>query len=234
MLRDPVETDVLRVVNAVAFDRMRPILDKLRSGTTLEVALNMVSPSPSDRDAISRLAGLDDCGPRSLAILLEALYTCQESRPVPPEVVWTGPRLPAVRGIRSTLAVTRELILSARSSLDFYGYVIQPELFPEFGMAGALQRGIKVSIAVDATMMAERERLRLIAVGVAARRISVDFNRAGKFHAKLLIADDERALVTSANFTKAGLDSNIEVGMLVCGEYVKTVSAIMREYTASS
>lgn len=234
MLRDPVEQEVLSVVNAVTFDRMRPILDRLSSGATLDVALNMVSPSPSDRYAISRLAALEDCGPKSLAVLLRALYKCQELTPPPPEVVWTGPRLPTVRGVRSTVTVTRELVLSARISLDFYGYVVQPELFPEFGMADALKRGIRVSVAVDASMMAEREQLRLIAMGVAARRISVDFNRAGKFHAKLLIADDRAALVTSANFTKAGLDSNIEVGMLVRGDYVKTVSAIMREYTANA
>jgi phosphatidylserine/phosphatidylglycerophosphate/cardiolipin synthase-like enzyme len=34
-------------------------------------------------------------------------------------------------------------------------------------------------------------------------------------HAKCLIVDDERALVTSANLTQAALDRNIEAGILV-------------------
>jgi phosphatidylserine/phosphatidylglycerophosphate/cardiolipin synthase-like enzyme len=34
-------------------------------------------------------------------------------------------------------------------------------------------------------------------------------------HAKCLIIDDERALVTSANFTEAAMDRNIEAGLLV-------------------
>jgi phosphatidylserine/phosphatidylglycerophosphate/cardiolipin synthase-like enzyme len=34
-------------------------------------------------------------------------------------------------------------------------------------------------------------------------------------HAKCLIVDDERALVTSANFTEAAMDRNIEAGVLV-------------------
>jgi len=34
-------------------------------------------------------------------------------------------------------------------------------------------------------------------------------------HAKAMVVDDERVLVTSANFTEAALDRNIELGLLV-------------------
>ena len=36
----------------------------------------------------------------------------------------------------------------------------------------------------------------------------------GILHAKAVIADDEAAFVTSANFTEAAFDRNIEVGIL--------------------
>jgi phosphatidylserine/phosphatidylglycerophosphate/cardiolipin synthase-like enzyme len=38
---------------------------------------------------------------------------------------------------------------------------------------------------------------------------------SGVLHAKAVVADDEVVFVTSANFTEAALDRNIEVGLLV-------------------
>jgi phosphatidylserine/phosphatidylglycerophosphate/cardiolipin synthase-like enzyme len=38
---------------------------------------------------------------------------------------------------------------------------------------------------------------------------------AGVLHAKAVVADDEAVFVTSANFTEAALDRNIEIGLLV-------------------
>ncbi len=38
---------------------------------------------------------------------------------------------------------------------------------------------------------------------------------AGVLHAKAVVADEEAVFVTSANFTEAALDRNIEVGLLV-------------------
>ncbi len=38
---------------------------------------------------------------------------------------------------------------------------------------------------------------------------------AGVLHAKALVTDDEAVFVTSANFTEAALDRNIEIGLLV-------------------
>jgi phosphatidylserine/phosphatidylglycerophosphate/cardiolipin synthase-like enzyme len=63
-------------------------------------------------------------------------------------------------------------------------------------------------------------------------------------HAKCLIVDDERALVTSANFTEAAMDRNIEAGVMVedagfasrlraqfdaleRSEYIKSVSGLI-------
>jgi len=44
-------------------------------------------------------------------------------------------------------------------------------------------------------------------------------------HAKLMIADDIRAYVGSANFTRSGLDHGFEAGVLVEGEVVTAFAA---------
>lgn len=44
---------------------------------------------------------------------------------------------------------------------------------------------------------------------------SVDPEVRGVLHAKALVADEERVFVTSANFTAAAQDDNIELGLLV-------------------
>jgi phosphatidylserine/phosphatidylglycerophosphate/cardiolipin synthase-like enzyme len=47
------------------------------------------------------------------------------------------------------------------------------------------------------------------------RALSLSPGPRACLHAKCLIVDDERALVTSANFTEAAMDRNIEAGLLV-------------------
>ena len=44
---------------------------------------------------------------------------------------------------------------------------------------------------------------------------SVDPEARGVLHANVVVADDESVFVTSANFTAAALDENIELGLLV-------------------
>ena len=44
---------------------------------------------------------------------------------------------------------------------------------------------------------------------------SVDPETRGVLHAKAVVADEERVFITSANFTAAALDDNIELGLLV-------------------
>ena len=44
---------------------------------------------------------------------------------------------------------------------------------------------------------------------------SVDPDVRGVLHAKSVVADEESVFVTSANFTAAALDENIELGLLV-------------------
>ena len=44
---------------------------------------------------------------------------------------------------------------------------------------------------------------------------ALDPEGRGVLHAKAVVADDEAVFITSANFTEAGLDRNIELGVLI-------------------
>lgn len=52
-------------------------------------------------------------------------------------------------------------------------------------------------------------------------------NKKTSLHAKVVVVDDEKALVTSANFTEAAQERNIEVGLLVNSP---DISVKLREY----
>lgn len=73
---------------------------------------------------------------------------------------------------------------------------------------------LRMDIVSGATSL---ESLRsLIEAGVQCRYLS----NGPRFHAKVYIFGDESAVVTSANLTGNGLDSNIEVGILLSGSAV--------------
>jgi phosphatidylserine/phosphatidylglycerophosphate/cardiolipin synthase-like enzyme len=47
------------------------------------------------------------------------------------------------------------------------------------------------------------------------RSLETDHKLRASLHAKCIVVDDEQALVTSANFTTAAQEKNIEVGVLI-------------------
>ena len=88
-------------------------------------------------------------------------------------------------------------------------------------------RGVRVHVfSQPAYFMKREDRLGLIAfvnalqIAGAAVRVAAP-NRIEKWtpfvHAKLIIADAEKAYVGSANFTRSGLDHGIEAGVLIKG-----------------
>ncbi|MFN8105307.1 MAG: phospholipase D-like domain-containing protein [Acidimicrobiia bacterium] len=57
--------------------------------------------------------------------------------------------------------------------------------------------------------------------------------RVRSLHAKCAVADDHTALVTSANLTGAGLEHNMELGLLVRGGGVPPPRALWSSLAAS-
>jgi len=155
------------------------------------------------------------------------------------QVVWTGPKVEGSY-LRSTREVVRELLRAARQEILVIGYWIAArdegegiieEVINMLGVAA--HRGVRVTVIVDERQRADGRDNRRALVdawpsGVALPRILTwrlpPDDRHLKLHAKVLVADREDALVTSANLTFYAMDRNMEMGVRVIGAPAKSIS----------
>jgi len=152
------------------------------------------------------------------------------------ELVWSGPE-PVQAASRDTGVVVPELFAGARRSVVVAGFAIRQgdavfaRLAENMEANPALAVRIFTNIARpwrDTRSEAELVRLfvddfrktqwpgrRYPKVLYDPRSLSAAPGARACLHAKCLIVDDERALVTSANFTEAAMDRNIEAGVVI-------------------
>jgi phosphatidylserine/phosphatidylglycerophosphate/cardiolipin synthase-like enzyme len=133
-------------------------------------------------------------------------------------VVWTGPES-GVTSMRLTAAAVIELIDSARSSILLVSYATQTEPSLRSALATAVARGVEV------VLLAERHADNPSYTGLDTPFPSLDALRlhwpassrpsGASLHAKIIVVDDEIALVGSANLTSHAMESNLECGILV-------------------
>ncbi len=167
----------------------------------------------------------------ALRAIAAAVEECRRHQTIT-QVVWTGPK---VEGsfLRSTREVVREVLRGAHRDLLVIGYWITANYEGEgiieeiiASLGEAVRRGVTVNVVVD-----ERERKD----GQNNRRVFLEAWPAGvplpsmftwrlptddhyvKLHAKVLVADGEDALVTSANLTFYAMERNMEMGVRVTG-----------------
>ena len=158
-----------------------------------------------------------------------------ERRTAKPDLVWSGPEVPGVHA-RDTRQVFEELLGSAKTSLwaCTYAFFDGPKAFqvlaknmdsnPSLAVTLLLniQRAKGDSTAADQLVRKFADRFWKVEwPGTAKPRVfydprALEVDGVGAvLHAKAMVVDDERVLVTSANFTEAALDRNIELGLLV-------------------
>jgi cardiolipin synthase A/B len=135
-------------------------------------------------------------------------------------VVWTGPES-GVSSSRLTAAAVIELINSARSAILLVSYATQTE--PQ--ISAALSAAVARDVAV--TLLAERHADNPSYSSAATPFPSLDALRlhwplscrppGAALHAKIIVVDDEVALVGSANLTSRAMESNLECGILIRG-----------------
>ena len=148
------------------------------------------------------------------------------------EVVWTGPR---VEGsfLRATRQVVQDIISSAQTDLLVVGYWIAAPGDKE-GMindviqmiAGAAANGVRVRMVLDS---GERpygpnnyETLRALWPSEIEFPEVLTWRMEGnrstlKLHAKVIVADENDGLITSANLTLHAMDLNMEMGVRITG-----------------
>jgi len=152
------------------------------------------------------------------------------------ELVWSGPE---VRGAasRDTGVVVRELFAAAQRSVLVAGFAVEqgraifrvlaermdacPDIAVRMFLNVARRYGDET---VETQLLKEfaddfRTRqwpgVRMPEVFYDPRALAPGRGPRASLHAKCIVVDDERVLVTSANFTEAAQERNIEVGVLV-------------------
>lgn len=151
-----------------------------------------------------------------------------------PDLVWSGPEVPGVPA-RDTRRVYDELFTSASRSLwaVSYAYFDGPHVFGSLARRMKETPGLRVTLLLnihrgqhDATIAADVVRRFAdrfwskdwpgpVRPSVFYDPRSVDPEARGVLHAKAVVADEERVFITSANFTAAAQDDNIELGLHV-------------------
>lgn len=148
------------------------------------------------------------------------------------EVVWTGP---TVEGsyLRATRQVVQDIIQGANHELLVVGYWIagygdKEDIIKDVieQISDAVRRGVNVVIVLDSRekIYSKNNREVLLELWPVATDVPELFTwdvreneKHLKLHAKVLVADRQDALVTSANLTMHALDRNMEMGVRVLG-----------------
>ena len=129
------------------------------------------------------------------------------------EADWSGGAEPAPGPLVVSPTNSREKLLGlaqdARTSLDIYAEVLRdPEMLGAF--AAAVDRGVRVRLIVSPGPDNAADRAALAADGVEIRLVSNLY-----VHAKLIIADGQRAYIGSQNLSATSLDLNRELGIIL-------------------
>jgi len=172
---------------------------------------------PSRREAVEQLleAVLSqlDGNVGALSTVLEALTGVPQT--ARPQLVWTSPSLPKSEG-HTTLAVS-QLINEAQTYVYAATYSATMESSYVTALREALRRGVEVTLILDRAKQEQKAAL-LAGMLEGARIWRLRKPEAGEYavqHAKIAMIDGLAALVTSANFSAAAAETNLECGVLL-------------------
>lgn len=193
-------------------------------------------------DVAVRLAELTavGCSSKGIAKVMELLAVAMDQRPPLEQIVdlvATGPHEPAGTP-RATSAVVGDLFRAAKKSVIVAGYAVRQgqKVFKDLADRMVEFPNLHVRLYLDVqrtngdTSMPEEilrrfsQRFRstqwpperpLPELYFDPRSVALDRSRAGSLHAKCVVVDSERLFISSANFTEAAQERNIEIGVVL-------------------
>ena len=184
-------------------------------------------------------------GAESLAAVLEFVVRDRARRPRLEEIldlVTTGPDVAGVTN-RDTSVVVRELFAAATKSVLVAGYAVyqgrevfralaeRMNVLPELNVRMFLdvQRGPGDTSAGSEVVKRFAERFKshdwpaaspLPAVYYDRRSLDLNGKQRACLHAKCVVVDGEAVFISSANFTEAAQQRNIEMGLIVRSQWL--------------
>ena len=153
------------------------------------------------------------------------------------ELVWTGPSLNTDMSIRNTKPVIEGMLQDANSKVTIVDYRITSNaesIVKELNKC--LKKGIDVDLIIDDDKANHREIWKCFSsIGLKKPRIFYHRKKEPRFykvHAKVLIIDDVKMLIGSANLTELGTEVNFELGVMISGPIVKTTLKLLKDMIA--
>lgn len=175
----------------------------------------------------------------ALRELLEAVRAIElshrEARPDRQQARLVATVPPAFGVSAGTREVALSLIQTATTELLLAGYAIRDQTFIHVLCDKGL-RGIAVTVVSDRTEDDARRLLEAWPADAAPLRAFRGIEAASGhslMHAKAIVADRDRALVGSANFTTGGFRNNIEVGVEVRGPVATDLAKLFDDLIAA-
>lgn len=205
------------------------------------VALGRLTPPGLVEAVAAELANLSAEGMASphlgrMLLLLAEERESAQGRSDRVELVWTGPEVGPTAS-RDTAVVVRELFDRAERNVLLAGFAIYngreifDRLAANMGRNSSLDVKMFLNISrnpgdgrTEAGIVTEfRQRFlqehwpgqRLPELYYDPRALSLDPAKRAVLHAKCVVVDDRWSFITSANFTEAAQDRNIEAGVLI-------------------
>ena len=141
-------------------------------------------------------------------------------------LVWTGPSTEAGH-LRSTRSALATLVANATENLVLVSFASYDVAELTAALAAATARGVKVTLILETPddpggplLIGPAHPFTSIKNTASFYRWPLEarkafFATAARLHAKCVIADRSSALITSANLTSAGINDNIELGVLI-------------------
>lgn len=207
-----------------------------------EVGVRRIVSADMATSVASRLSELGQQGmrPEHAALVLETIAATRATRPIPEdlvELVWTGPIVAGIES-RDTAVVVRELFAQAAQEIIVVGYAVFQGRDVFRGLAERMvpSTGLDVRLFLDIhrTYQDTSSEAQIVQQFVRKfveqdwpdgfplpriyydpRSLSIDSTKRASLHAKCVIVDRRVAFVSSANFTEAAQERNIEAGVVV-------------------
>lgn len=232
---DPLLDAATDLVTLLSPSKIEAIAGRIRgtSAPTRYPSLHQLVTTATARAALDRLLESWDQaaihGDVLAGILRGASYarqkTLQESTV---ELVWTGPTTRFV-ATRRTEQVLLDLIRRAQTELFVVSFVAYDVATVVEELNAANSRGVELRVLLEASA-SHGGSLSVDPVAMMRRNVPSALLYAwtdrpppfndGRVHAKVVVADDSAAFLTSANLTGHALEKNMEAGVVIIGGHI--------------
>ncbi|MEU8799528.1 DISARM system phospholipase D-like protein DrmC [Spirillospora sp. NPDC048819] len=177
-----------------------------------------------EANALIAASQQEDLPADAVAAYLRGVAAALQQEAVRVEPVWSGPTEHGVP-VRATAQVLAQLVRRTRHELLLMTYSAKPYRPLRDALTEALARNVVVRVVVEtlqgagSAISGEEPAAAFHGLGVELWHwpVTKRADDKGRMHAKIAVADRRELLVSSANLTQSGVNSNIEAGLLVRG-----------------